>query len=373
MYKTWISSIVAVATVMHGGARAASTPVGGIVVDEAGVPVAGATVRVLTMQGRYFRFKLSAETKTGGDGQFTFDGDKTGLKGPFSFYVAQHPEFGAAWAINMYPDVDGPDPGDLQLALPKRGTVQGTVTDSSGDPVEDAVVTALITLPKKTPDERQPLFLIPSNALIEATSRRDGTFVLDGLPADAKIMLRVQHPKFATTLEGVPDNMGNVPQGTVSVGAKNVTVELKPGSSVQGKITIAESGKPAERATVIVSPGQEDLLALLMGHEETETDVDGNYTLRGLAPDTYAVTVLHSDGVCASRTVEVDRRSQAIGLDLILERGVLVSGTFMDAGTEGPVSSGKLFVARSDVEYVLGMTLVDLQPNGTFSFRQTRA
>jgi len=373
MNKAWTGSVMIVLmvlTALTGSAWGDTQKIAGIVVDEAGNPVPAATFSLLTVDvTAWWHPQVTAATKTGEDGRFSLTVDDGQVKGPYSFYAAQHADYGLAWTISMIVTQRGEDPSNLRLVLPKRDSVRGKATDSEGNPVEGAEVSAFITLPGGAVEE-QLRFFPPCEALLKAITGADGAFVLDGLPADAAVMLRVKHPDFAVAVEGVPASISGTPMGTITVGATDVAVKLDRGATIEGKITIEETGEPAEGAVVQAMPQRTDFSAFLSGAEKALTDADGRYVLRCLTADTHSITVSHPDGTVAPTTIEVAAGAHMTGQDIALSKGVLVSGKFVDGETGDPISEGQVIVIRRDVMDPSGQTPVKVQSDGTFSFRQ---
>jgi peroxiredoxin len=262
----------------------------------------------------------------------------------------------------------GQDLSNLRLAMPKRGSLQGNVVDSEGNPVEGAVISPFITLPVGSVDEPQRI-MPPCEALLKATTSADGTFVLDGLPAEASVALVVKHPDFAVTVEGTPQDAQGFLESEITVGAEDVAVKLEPGATIEGRITLEETGQPAEGAVVQAMVQRNDFISLLARPGQSEADSEGRYRLRSVAAGTYSVTARHPDGAVAPVTVEVSAGERKTNQDIILGKGVLVSGKFVDTQTGEPVSDGHLIAARSDAVAV-GFTTVNVESDGTFSFRQ---
>jgi hypothetical protein len=89
--------VLAMAVVCFG-AWAQTQEIAGIVVDAEENPVAGARIKVLTMElGTIWQFEVTAETETGADGRFSLAPDGEKVTGFFSFYAVQHPDYGLAW------------------------------------------------------------------------------------------------------------------------------------------------------------------------------------------------------------------------------------------------------------------------------------
>jgi len=337
------------------------------VVDADENPVAGARIKVLTMElGAIWQFEVTAEAETGADGRFTLAPDDDKAKGLYSFYAVQHPDYGVAWTMRQILIQLGKDTSDLRLVLPKRGSVRGKVADSEGNPVEGAVLSPFITLPAGSVDE--PLRILPPcEALLKATTGGDGAFVLDGLPADATVMLIVKHPDFAVAVEGAPQDIQGFPEGEIAVGAGDVAVNLEPGATIEGKITLEETGEPAKGAAVEAIAQMNDVTSLLARPETSETDSEGRYLLQSVAAGTHSVKVTHTDGAVAPVTVEVAAGERKTDQDIILGKGVLVSGKLIDGETGEPVSDGQLIVMRTGGP---AYTQVSVKDYGRFSFRQ---
>jgi prepilin-type processing-associated H-X9-DG protein len=370
MNKSWIRLMVIVLAVLiafSGNVR--GEEITGIVVNEAGDPVPGARFTVLTMEmGTIWQFEIAAQAKTGDDGRFSLTVDDGKLNSLYSVYAAQHADYGAAWTLSTALTMRGEDASDLRLALPKRGAVRGKATDSAGNPVEGGEVSAFITLPEGTADD-ELRFFPPCEQLLKATSGADGSFALDGLPANAAVMLRVKHPDFAVAMAGVPEDMQGMPMGTIAVGAEDVTVKLDPGATIEGRITFEETGEPAKGAVVQAMVQRNGFLAFLMMPGKTEADTEGRYVLHGLAAATYSIATTHPDGTTTPTTIEVAAGTRMTNQDIALGKGVLVSGKFVHANTGEPVSDAQVMAIPRAARGPGQQTQVELQPDGTFSFR----
>ncbi len=339
MNGVWMRSMVIVSTavaVAFSGARAYPAEVGGIVVDETGAPVPGARFCVLTMATMSaWEFELAAEVETGRNGRFSLTLDEP-VQMETTIFAVRHPDYGLAWTMSKFLTRRGENLSDFRMVLPKGASVQGKVTDSEGNPVESAVLSAFVTPPEGAAYSDAG-FLPLCEPLLRATSGTDGTFILDGLPADASVVLRVKHPDFAADLAGAPEDVRGMPDGEIAVGTKDVTVRLESGATIEGRITFEETGEPAERAVVQAKPMQYDFAALLIGPMKTETDMAGRYVLRGLAAFTYSVEVTHPEGTAAPVTVGVVAGMHVTDQDITIGRGVLVSGKLVYAETGAPV------------------------------------
>jgi protocatechuate 3,4-dioxygenase beta subunit len=360
--------IAVLVVALSGVAWAETKEIAGIVVDEAGNPVAGASFTVLGMKtGAAWDFGVLGETKTGLDGRFSLSLDAAVVKPRQTFLAARHPDYGLAWTMDFMLSAKGEDLSNVRLTLPKRGSVQGKVSDAAGRPVKGAVVTAWIS-PK---DVNKRSYLPPCEALLSATTGADGTFTLDGLPQNTAVVLRVAHPEFVVELEGVPESPERGFIGTIDVGAKDITVKLEPGATVEGRVTWEGTGKAAAQAEVSAIPVQagRDVLASLLGVVKAQTDENGSYVLKGLAPAPYSLRVSHPDGVAAPKRVELAAAAHLTGQDITLGKGVLVAGKFVKAGAGEPVSGAQLFIQRKDEGGSAYPVVVEVRPDGTFECR----
>ncbi len=350
--------------------RAQTQAIGGVVVDESGNPIVGATVSVVPMTTfAAWDLQIAAEVKTSENGRFSLTIDEEKVKGPYTFYVAQHPDYGVAWTASTFAAQGGVDLSNLRFVLTKRGSAQGKIVDRAGRPVEDAVISAFITLPEgAAPEEIR--FLFPCEPLLKATSGADGSFLLDGVPANATVMLRVTHPDFAVAMAGAPEDTQRMPMGTIAAGATDVEVELEPGAVIEGTITLESTSEPVEGAVVQASPPREQFSTFLITPRGTETDADGRYVLRGLAAGQYAVSVTHPEGTVLPITVDVATGERLTAQDIVLRKGVLVSGKFVYAETGKPVPDGQVMVTRADAVGPSRLIPIELKPDGTFSFRE---
>jgi hypothetical protein len=358
--------------VLCGLASAETIELRGIVVDESGAPVPSATVSVVTVPHGFMYFERTASTQTDDDGRFALRAEATRIGRLFSYYVAQHSDYGLSWTVRQAPNRYGVDISDFRFVLPKRGSIRGRVTDNAGNPAKGAVVSAFVTLREEAAEIFDERFLFPCESLISATSGADGTFVLDGLPAESNVILRVKHPDFATALAGVPSEgwASGVPVGLISVGAHDVAIELEPGATIEGTVAIEETGEPAAGAAVIAFPEGQNVTVSVIGPEKTETDADGHYVLRGLAPAKYVITVASADTAPQIKKVEISSGTHLTGQDISLEEGVLVSGTFVHARSRKPVTRGELILTSEDIPSSFWASRwVIVKADGTFAFR----
>lgn len=211
---------------------------------------------------------------------------------------------------------------DMEFNDNPTGTLTGTVTDQTGDPVSGATVTLAGT---------------------ETTTSSDGTYKFSDA-AIGSYDLVVSAPGAET--ETVP-----VTLETESLTTQDV--ELTVTGSVAGTIT-NQDGNPIEGATVSIDS------------QTAQTDATGQYSIGGIGVGTQTLTVTTPDG--AERTTEVDivGGEQADG-SLTFEQVGGVTGVVTTTGGE-PVPDVPISVTGTDVETTTandGSFTIDGLPVGT--------
>lgn len=139
---------------------------------------------------------------------------------------------------------------DVIVRLESGNTLAGRVVDSSRVGI-DGVEIFRGEVPSPMMHQQSPL-----------TTRADGSFSLDGVPAGPN-RISARHPRFVASTVNV----------NVIPGATNrVEIVLSSGGGVEGRITLDR--EPVAGLQVFVTYGVE--------HKSTETDADGRYVLSGL-------------------------------------------------------------------------------------------
>jgi len=241
-----------------------ASPISGIIRDEVGKGIPGATVSLLMIGGyrsNVFvdRVELfDVETKTDNSGRWTLDGFPPDLKG--IAIRASHPDYQASTdsGTNMYRMATGQDPSSLRdgtavLVLKKGLDWAGVVQDEQGRPVYPCTLTI--------GDD------IHGNNAPMVETDREGRFRFKGL-REGKDWVTVESPTHKPLAREV----------TLPL-QENVSLRLVAGNVVQGRV-LKEDGTPA--AEVYVGVDTWNKLRTL--RFSTQTDEEGRFTWRG-APD----------------------------------------------------------------------------------------
>lgn len=300
----------------------------GTVLDPAGQPVAGATVRIVSTPGGDVALEPIED-------RFTAD-----ARGRFVFHApddavleARHPDFsrglatldGAAQVSHELTIRLGP-PGEERASA----SLSGVVVDARGDGVEDALVTC-----RRAGGERGE----EPGAGAQATSDAEGRFALEGLAPGPYMVTAVRAGSAPARIE------------LVEAGASDLRLVLEQGATVTGMVRDAETGDVLAGFSVVALRRVGEL-----GREPERTatvfDGEGRYELDGLGPGDYDVVATARDFAPSApgRVAVADPPpGEPIELDLSLGRGGRVSGRVIDSVSRQPLEH-----ARVSVEAALG-------------------
>jgi protocatechuate 3,4-dioxygenase beta subunit len=266
-----------------------ATALAGKVVDARGGPVVGATVTLVpgtgaASFGRPDATPLPVSATTGADGTF---------------------RFAEAGARGNRLRVEAPGFGTAEVAGAPGGALRRPIAMSLGRTLSVQVV---------RDDRRTPA----AGALVrfegQSTSRwhearNDGTFLLDGLPAEAG----------AIVADG-----GDKGRGTTSVeaGAVKATVVLAPTASLRGRVVDASSGAPLARIKVVARADGAPFVA--------RSGPDGRYEIRGLPARAYRLVADDPAYVNWSREGVRVAPAATATQDVILTRAATLQGRVVD-------------------------------------------
>jgi hypothetical protein len=292
------------------------------VVDPTGKPIANAVVYSVLNPWLSNDVTTLATDKSGG---FTVNnvGD-----GAYRLYVIDAPGFAPTGGMLAAGD------NIFQLNLPTKLT--GKVIDSKGQPVVGATVSAEDA---KT-SEGDPIGFFASGRLAlfmiaplvnRYTVKTDaaGTYTLDDIPADSKVDVQLNDPRFVTA-QVVSD------KGAPT--APPLTAE--PGTTISGKVT-REDGRPIDPALLVAA----ELTGQYGSAHFAKVAADGTYKIESLGPGSYKVFppdfpgstafVDFVDPLPVKVTATIDTPGTAP--DLLLTSGGIVTGSVLDAKTKKPV------------------------------------
>lgn len=293
-------------------AKPKTATVSGTVSGPDGKPLAGATVRAVTLPRDPLQRPRGARPeppkpvtgKTGADGSFKLEGLPEGS-------LAVRVE--AAGLAPAFAD-KVPWGASLTLKLKPGVTVLGRVLDlKTQRPFGGATVRAI----------EKDAARFGRDAAHTATTAEDGTFRIADC-AVGIVQIEAMAPRTARArLENV---LARAPRPGETLDPTTNTLYLQPGGKLAGKVT-GPDGKPMEGAFVSAAPAEGNLFAMFRDTGNERTDATGHYVLDGLPAGTrYNVTARKSgltDGEAGPIAVEAGTDRQDV--DLKLESGAALT------------------------------------------------
>ncbi|MEZ4860367.1 MAG: carboxypeptidase regulatory-like domain-containing protein [Caldilineaceae bacterium] len=272
---------------------AATSAVAGMVTDEEGAPLAGITVGVSNdSESDGWNSSLYAPSSvTNENGAYTISGVEVGPNRIcFADYTAHYADecYDNAPTIARATDVTVTVGATLTLnaQLERRGGIQGTVTDSTGQPLAFYQVLLYID-----PEDDGTWV---ADATHWVYTNETGVYTLSALNPDVyRVQFvepagQVNAPEFysdALTIAGATDVV--VQPGQIT---PHIDAQLEPFSHITGMVTDAQ-GQPLENMRVAAYNMAPDAASLpsLIPFNSTSTRQDGTYNLTGLLPGDYYV------------------------------------------------------------------------------------
>jgi RNA polymerase sigma factor (sigma-70 family) len=334
----------------------------GRVLGADGQPLPGAAVVVVGLPQRAYRGgdpaayrgTLLAEGKADADGKFRLPAPRTSSANYREVYaVAAAEKHAPAWR-RLNPDAEQPE---AALTLPAEQIVRGSLVDLQGLPAAGVKVTvtyiggmvngqpdgvALGNLPKHSPWPES------------VTTDEKGAFVIRGCNRDQGLTLTASDDRFATQSFQVDTPGKPRPESRVlgydaggflheQVSGPNekgqpevLKLPLTPGRLVEGRVTYADTGKPAAGAWV----------------GGTRADEDGRFRLRFAGRGGVTLEVFAPEGepyLSVWHRVEFPKGSVKQEAAIALPRGVLVRGKVTEAGSGNPVAGAAVQFWPRDV------------------------
>ena len=228
---------------------------------------------------------------------------------------------------------------DVKIVVEAGATISGHVVDAKGRRVTSAWISANPS-PREGVDDS-------GNEWRGTQVRSDGTFLLAGL-GDGPYNVQVQSQ--SGTASHRPATVENV-----VVGTKDLEIVMQEGFAIAG-VLVDPDGKPLSQVALQAAPAEPR-----PGEEEGGngwTDQQGRFTISGLAPGNYKLTVAPWGGSNQGWVIDGAQTyaAGANGLRIVAGRGVTISGVLVD-DTGKPVAGG----------WINATAKKDTQPRGTQS------
>jgi hypothetical protein len=273
-------------------------------------PDIGSKAAVTDAEGRFEFRDLPA-------GRFNVSAAKSGF---VTVQFGQLRPFESGKAIDL---ADGQVMDKVDIAMPRGGVISGRLVDEFGDPIADAVVSAMRSAwaggrRRLLPSGRTAMTndlgqfriygLSPGDYYVSATFRGDAmgmeimTAAMGGAAAGGPTGSSPNSGYAPTYFPGTP-NGAEAQKVTIAAGqdAQNTDFALLPVklARISGTI-ISSDGKPVEGSMVNAVPRSGDGAGMMMA-SAARSDRNGNFTIANVAPGDYtlhsrALTIMTSDG-----------------------------------------------------------------------------
>ena len=250
----------------------------GIVVDEAGRPVAGATLKAAPAPGEK-GFRNAAVWQSGGFARSAASGrfQLSRLAAGMPYEVRVRREGFAPASLELPARAAGAAAPDLRIVLHPGRTAFGRVIDGSRRPVTGAQVSLELSPPLDMAT-RMRRMADPSR-FPDAATDGAGRFEMRSLPAGTFDLTVRAHGFAPLTVPALAIPGG---KGTTDLG----TVQLAPGGSIHGVVADAQGEPLADVEVRARGKGREGISIFLNGEEGPRafTAADGSFALEDLAP-----------------------------------------------------------------------------------------
>ncbi|HEX2835748.1 MAG TPA: carboxypeptidase regulatory-like domain-containing protein [Thermoanaerobaculia bacterium] len=310
---------------LEGGTR-----VSGIVVTEAGVPVADAEVRAMA-PGAGFPTSVA----TNASGTFEFESLQ-----PVRYRITANR---TGYAEGVVEDYDVANGGQLRITLKTGSTIYGRVTGLNEQELANTFVMAR-----------------GSGAGAQTPVDSTGSYRIEGAP--------VGNVSVSASVRGMTGGRSSAAQ-TVTLtagGSMQVDIAFRSDVAVRGRVT--RNGTALGNAQVMFMPrsgGQTN---------SANTDAGGNYSITGLEDGNYMVNVIDMGRIASYSTTYEVRGSSTFDIDYTVAS---VRGRVVEAGSNRPIgnvnvtmratSAVELFRGRSAVTDENGVFVIDTVPAGSYA------
>ncbi len=255
--------------------------------------------------------------------------------------VALAPGFGVAW-VDLDPDDDQP-PADITLR-PEQ-VITGRLFDLQGQPaalvkLSVAAIRRVLPTASNPPFENfdGPAFAWTHLDVLPgwpspAISGADGRFILHGVGPGLRVYLTLIDPRFASQLIEINTDAASTSQ--------TLGFALKPGMTITGRVTYADTGKPVPHARVALN-GVGYGNGVRVPPTTTVADAEGRFSVNPPSIVPGYMIADPPDGqpyLGTSKSVDWPKGAIRHSIDIALPRGVMMRGKVAEKGSGRPISA----------------------------------
>ena len=325
---------------------AQTVTISGTVIGNQEAPVAGAEVTLywfhIEPSGDSFEIEYVDKLSTGADGAFTFTAAPAGdAFGDQAIVIADKDGLALGWA-NWHRRAER----EIEIMLGEPAALTGRIVDEEGQPVAAAEVMVQYIIVTARQQPTRYLLGEAAQKLFRTTTRADGTFALNRVPAEATAELAVRAPGRGTVQTFDPmSHRGDALQ--YSANQADIRIAMPREGVIKGNAVEHGTGKPVPGLPLKAA---RDRHGPALEKEGAVTNDKGEFRIGQLAPGSYQLRMAKtrdavSDWVAVPVPVTVEAGETVRGLTIEVSKGGVLEVVVTDAANNTPLADASVMVS----------------------------